>query len=96
MTTNSEHRRRETDKVDQIHVKYLLDAANKRIDELERIAVEDKDIKRCLAIIIRGLGSSLLLHKPGHGAPGRAMKYLRLHNLQGSPLRVSPENEEGQ
>lgn len=35
MTTNTEHRRRETDKVDQVCIKYQLEKANARIAELE-------------------------------------------------------------
>lgn len=35
MTTNTEHRRRETDKLDQVCMKYQLEKANKRIAELE-------------------------------------------------------------
>lgn len=34
MTTNSEHRRRETDRVDQISLKYQLEKAEERIAEL--------------------------------------------------------------
>ena len=40
MTTNSEHRRRETDRVDKVCIKYQLDTANKRIAELELIIDE--------------------------------------------------------
>jgi hypothetical protein len=35
MTTNTEHRRRETDRVDQVCMKYQLEKANARIAELE-------------------------------------------------------------
>lgn len=95
MTTNTEHRRRETDKIDLYKAFYELQKANARIAELERIVSDDKSIKICLAMLIRRLGASLLLHKPGHEAPRRAMKFLMQHNLQGSPLGFSPADKQG-
>lgn len=43
MTTNSEHRRRETDKVDQISLKYQLEKAEERIAEFESAMIKVKD-----------------------------------------------------
>lgn len=60
--------------------------------QVPELTLEDEQLKRNLAMMIRRLSGSLLHYKPDSTIPRQAMEFLSRHNLQGSPLRKTSED----
>jgi hypothetical protein len=74
----------------EIEEAFTAIAILERAERASPQAVPAAPIKEDLAVLVRKLAYSLRKASPEHTLPNQAIEYLRRHDLQGSPLRISP------